>query len=115
MIKHVHLREREIVRASMRLYVQRGVRHANTWQRGTQHLEVGGVRVPANVGEGKHKLQCQNTGLGLVREQPYRRTACRPEGVVRHARDTAHRLTTYKLVRAARFANALMAMIVMAL
>ena len=57
----------------------------------------------------------------LVREQPHRRTASRPEGVVRHAGDkvvegaAVHRLPTYKVVRADRFANALLAMMVMLL
>ena len=69
----------------------------------------------------KHELQCRNNAFGLVREEPHRRTASRAEGVVRHAGNkvvggtTVHRLPTYNCLRAGRFTNVLLAMMVMIL
>ena len=57
----------------------------------------------------------------VVREETHRGTASRAQGVVRYAGDkvvggtTVHRLPTYKRVRAGRFTNALLAMLLMEL
>ena len=57
----------------------------------------------------------------VVREETHRGTTSRAQGVVRYAGDkvvggtTAHRLPTYKPIRAGRFTNALLAMLLMKL
>ena len=72
MIKHVHLREQETVRASMRLWVHRGVGHASDWKKGTQHLEVG-ARVPRNEGHEKKLIimlkQCFTVSLVRTKQR----------------------------------------------